>query len=48
MVLLGGGPNLSDIGPALSTPVVRNGLEDCTRIDGSSPIICCFAGALNL
>jgi len=48
MVLLRGGPNLSDIGRAHSTPVVRNDLEVCIGFDGSSAMSCCVACALNL
>ena len=47
MVLLRGGHNLSDIGPAYSTPVVRNGLKEYNRVDGSSHISYCVAYALN-
>ena len=36
-------PSLSEMGPAYSTPVVRNGLDGCTRGCGSSPVSCCFA-----
>jgi len=48
MDLLRGGPNLRDNGPTYTTPVVRNGLEACTRVDGISPINHCVACALNL